>query len=73
MRIWCDTLNFAPKHASIFSFLKGLEQGSVLTSQIIIYVLENVLCVLPSTLESIMHENKMYLLKCMSKAYVIKQ
>lgn len=66
--------NLAPKHANIFSsFLKDLEQHSVVTSQIIICVLENVPCAFPNTFESIMRENKRYFLKYMSKACVIKQ
>lgn len=34
--IVCDTIMFAPKDASLFNFLKALEQSAVVTSQVII-------------------------------------
>lgn len=59
--VLCDTILFAPRYTSLFNFLKALEQSAVVTSQIIIYILQNVPCAFPQ--EVLCLRNKLYLSK----------
>jgi len=45
--ILCDTILFARKYTGLFNLLKALEQSAVVTSQIIIYITQNVPCAFP--------------------------